>query len=78
MFYFFRTRLDEVYIANVSFAKSAKTFICCPELYFFFFLNIWFICIFNLARDDLPYFGGKGRHAFCSKAHCAVSSPLQS
>ena len=35
MLYFFRTRLNEAYIANVSFAKSARTFICCPELHFF-------------------------------------------
>ena len=34
MLYFFRTRLNEAYIANVSFAKSARTFICCSELYF--------------------------------------------
>ena len=33
--YFFRTWLNEAYIANVPFAKSARTFICCPELYFF-------------------------------------------
>ena len=33
--YFFRTRLNEAYIANVSFAKSARTFVCCPEFYFF-------------------------------------------
>ena len=32
MLYFFRTQLNEAYIANVSFTKSAITFICCPEL----------------------------------------------
>ena len=36
MLHFFRTRLKEAYIANVSLAKSARTFICCPEFYFFF------------------------------------------
>ena len=35
MLYFFRTRLNEACIANAFFAKSARTFICCPELYFF-------------------------------------------
>ena len=35
MLYFFRTRLNEAYIANVTFAKSARPSICCPELYFF-------------------------------------------
>ena len=34
--YFFRTRLNEAYNANVSFAKSARTFVCCPEFYSFF------------------------------------------
>ena len=34
MLCFFRTRLNEAYIANVPFAKSARTFICCPELYY--------------------------------------------
>ena len=34
MLYFVRTRLNEAYIVNVSFAKSARTFIFCPELYF--------------------------------------------
>ena len=29
--YFFRTRLNEAYIANVSFTKSARIFVCCPE-----------------------------------------------
>ena len=77
MLYFLRTRLNETYIANLSFAKSAMTFICCPELYFF--KKKYLVTLhFNLARDDFPYFGGKGRYAFCSKVHCAVSSPLQS
>ena len=36
MLYFFKTRVNKAYIANVSFAKSANIlFICCPELYFF-------------------------------------------
>ena len=35
MLYFFRTWLNEAYIANVSFANPASTFICCPEIYFF-------------------------------------------
>ena len=34
MLYFFRIRLNEAYIANVPFAKSARTFICCPEFIF--------------------------------------------
>ena len=38
MLYFNGTRLNEAYIAYVSFAKSAKTFICYAE--FFFFKNI--------------------------------------
>ena len=32
---FFKTQLNESYIANESFAKFARTFICCPEFYFF-------------------------------------------
>ena len=36
MLYLFRTRLNEAYIANVSLTKSARTFICCLEFYFFF------------------------------------------
>ena len=66
MLYFFRTRLNEAYIANVSFAKFARTFICCPQLHLFK-KNIQLLCVFNLARDGLPYFGVKGRYAFCSK-----------
>ena len=34
--YFFRTRLNEACIANVSFSKYARTFVCCPEFYSFF------------------------------------------
>ena len=36
MFYFARTQLNEAYIINVLFAKSGRTFICCPDIYFFF------------------------------------------
>ena len=35
MLFFFRTQLNEASIAHVSFVKSARTFICCPEFYFF-------------------------------------------
>ena len=35
MLYFFRTQFNEAYIANVLFAKSARTFTCFPEFYFF-------------------------------------------
>ena len=33
MLYFFRTRLNDAYIINVPFPKSARTFICCPEFF---------------------------------------------
>ena len=31
---FYLTQLNEVYIANVLFTKSARTFICCPVFCF--------------------------------------------
>ena len=49
---------------------------CSPEFYFFF-KNIYWLCVFNLARDCFPYFGDKRRYAFCSKVHSAVSLPLK-
>ena len=36
VFYFFKTILNETHIANILFTESARIFICCPELYFFF------------------------------------------
>ena len=82
MLYFFRTQLNEAYIANASFTKPERTFICCLELYFFFKKYLMTLH-FNLTRDDLPYLGGKGRYAFCSIVHsrflrlCRVKSFLR-
>ena len=76
MLYFFRTRLNDAYIINVLFPKSAGHLSVVQS----FFLKKYLVTlrVFYLARDFFPYFGGKRRHAFYSKEHYAVSSPLQS
>ena len=36
MLCFCRTRLNDDYIADVPFTKSARAFVCCAKFYFFF------------------------------------------
>ena len=56
MLYFFSTRLNKAYIANVPFAKSARTFIYCPKFYFFkkiIFISQGTISHILGAREDM-------------------------
>ena len=56
MFYIFRTRLKEAYIANVAFSKSARTCICCPE--FFFSLKISRDFAFLISQGTISHIFG--------------------
>ena len=74
MLYFFRIRLNEAYIANVPFAKSARTFIC----RFIFSLKVSSDFAFLISQRTFSHILGAREDVFCSTVHCAVSSPLQS
>ena len=75
MHYFFRTRFSEAYIANVSFAKSARTFVCWAEFYFSLKISDDFAFLISQISHVL---GAREDMLSVPKVHCAVSSPLQS
>ena len=74
LLYVCRARLNETYIANL--ANSARIYIFCPEFYFSLKMSTDFALV--IFSDYFPYFGGKGRYAFCSNVHCLAYLPLQS
>lgn len=57
MLYFVRTRLNEAYIVNVSFAKSTRTFICCPEFYLSLKISSHFA--FSISQKSITYILGQ-------------------
>ena len=57
MLYFFRTRLNEAEIANLPFAKDARTFICCPEFYLSLKISSHFA--FSISQKSITYILGQ-------------------
>ena len=76
MLYFFRTHLNEAYIANVLFAKSASTLICCPE--FIFSLKISSDFAFLISQGASAHILVAREDMVSVPKYTAVSSPLQS
>ena len=74
-FYFFRSRLNKAYITNhlQSLRGALSVF------QFIFSLKLSSEFVFLILQGTISHiFWGKRGHAFCSKVHCMVSSPLQS
>ena len=75
MLYFFRSRLNKAYITNHLQSLRGALFV----FQFILSLKLSSEFVFLILQGTISHiFWGKRGHAFCSKVHCMVSSPLQS
>ena len=64
MLYLFRARLNEAYIANVSFAKSARNFQISVAQSFIFLKKCLVTLHFQSRKGQSPIFWGQGKICF--------------